>query len=844
MEPSSSTAQPSRTQSSQSRGGQSKKRKKKRKNRRESFANPVAEPSNATDTEHERMMEARTAAARDSFYRLSQNGGQSNTSLDMMDHSASRTSKGRSKSKLDKVHPLSSGSEREDRAHDTSPLLKSPTRQSGFGTTTGFGYGGTGSTSSLTRLPGRGRPSSRNSPAPVERRQSMYNSIIDAPDYDVNNPPSVPASPEIVPQQLNDEYFPSVDMDAHIPVHSPSRSRDPFIDLESAFGRAESIGTTPSWDQIKRRMTKAPEEDVCFPHDILSDIGEEPSRLMSETSVSPVDVARKRKRKVWPKLDILDQWSEQEKEEWSLGNLRARSMVEPTMVDGRYRPRKQVWHRPMEDAPFRFTYFNPEFSKTIHSQTLSGLTHAESVTFKSLFLPDPPELESDSSDDDDPQGVSAHGDATPRRQYSPSPFEHSRNGHLLSPKFGNGKEKSQQPSETNTGRTTPVPHPLQPSPPHEKRYGPRPTFWLDVLSPTVTEMRVLQRAFDLHPLTVEDILEQEEREKVELFGHYYFCNYRSFEQDTTSDEYMDPVNIYWVVFRDGLISFRWSPTPHPANVRRRIRQLSDYMVVSADWISYAIIDDITDAYAPLVQVIEEEVDEIDDRILGEIALSTMTKEKRLNSRMPPPPRRSLVQRLVPPFLRHDCTMKDGYGPVDEARKPDEKSENTALAPQESSSDMLRRVGECRKKVMSLYRLLGNKADVIRGFAKRCNEHWAVAPRNEIGMYLGDIQDHIVTMTGNLSHYENLLSRAHSNYLAQISIRMTDRAESTNNVLNKLTVLGTIVLPMNVVTGMWGMNVMVPGQEIENLYWFWSITSFLLMFGLFAFFLARKTYGVV
>ena len=72
---------------------------------------------------------------------------------------------------------------------------------------------------------------------------------------------------------------------------------------------------------------------------------------------------------------------------------------------------------------------------------------------------------------------------------------------------------------------------------------------------------------------------------------------------------------------------------------------------------------------------------------------------------------------------------------------------------ESGGDMLRRVGECRKKVMGLYRLLGNKADVIKGFAKRCNEHWEVAPRSEIGLYLGDIQDHIVTMTGNLSHYE-------------------------------------------------------------------------------------------
>lgn len=67
----------------------------------------------------------------------------------------------------------------------------------------------------------------------------------------------------------------------------------------------------------------------------------------------------------------------------------------------------------------------------------------------------------------------------------------------------------------------------------------------------------------------------------------------------------------------------------------------------------------------------------------------------------------------------------------------------------------------------------------------------------------------------------LLSRAHSNYLAQINIRMNERQEQTADVLGKLTVLGTIVLPMNIITGMWGMNVQVPGQKVDNLIWFWS-----------------------
>lgn len=227
-------------------------------------------------------------------------------------------------------------------------------------------------------------------------------------------------------------------------------------------------------------------------------------------------------------------------------------------------------------------------------------------------------------------------------------------------------------------------------------------------------MKVISKAFGIHPLTAEDIMLQEAREKVELFRHYYFVNYRTFDQDINSENYLEPVNMYVVVFREGVLSFHFSVSPHPANVRRRIRQLRDYLILSSDWISYAIIDDITDVFQPLIQNIEDEVDEIDEAILQ----LHSSAEKRMKD-----------DKIV-------------------AEKDDDA---TTVA--ESTGDMLRRVGDCRKRVMSLYRLLGNKADVIKGFAKRCNERWEVAPRSEIGLYLGDIQDHIVTMTSNLGHYE-------------------------------------------------------------------------------------------
>lgn len=89
------------------------------------------------------------------------------------------------------------------------------------------------------------------------------------------------------------------------------------------------------------------------------------------------------------------------------------------------------------------------------------------------------------------------------------------------------------------------------------------------------------------------------------------------------------------------------------------------------------------------------------------------------------------------------------------------------------------------------------------------------------------------MTQNLNHYEKILSRSHSNYLAQISIEMTEANNQINDVLSKLTALGTVLVPMNLVTGLWGMNVNVPGQNVAGLAWFGSIIGVLAAFALIA-----------
>ena len=162
-----------------------------------------------------------------------------------------------------------------------------------------------------------------------------------------------------------------------------------------------------------------------------------------------------------------------------------------------------------------------------------------------------------------------------------------------------------------------------------------------------------------------------------------------------------------------------------------------------------------------------------------------------------------------------------------------------IARSDDMHDFLRTIGNVRKTTMGLMKLLGGKADVLRGFTKRCNENYNVTPRMDIGLYLGDIQDHVVTMMSNLGHFEKMLSRAHSNYLAQLSIDNITQGNNSNKVLSKITVLASVLVPLNLVCGLFGMNVHVPFQNLDSLVPFFVILGGLVLFVLISLAVARK-----
>ncbi|KAL5604677.1 hypothetical protein BROUX41_001972 [Berkeleyomyces rouxiae] len=304
-------------------------------------------------------------------------------------------------------------------------------------------------------------------------------------------------------------------------------------------------------------------------------------------------------------------------------------------------------------------------------------------------------------------------------------------------------------------------------------------WWLNINNPTADEINAICKAFGVHPLTHEDIATQESREKIELFPAYYFVCFRSFNTVTDEEgiqEY-EPLHIYAIVFREGTLSFSFAPNQHASHVRRRIALLKDFVSLSSDWICYALIDDIVDSFAPVIKQLERVVDSIEDSV----------------------------------FIIHD----------------------------EDSNEFLKSVVTTRRNVTSLIRLLGGKADVLRGFTKRCNENYKVTPRMDIGLYLGDIQDHVVTMVGNLTHFEKMLSRVHHSYLTQLTVNSISQGTATNEALSKITFLASILVPLNLVSGMFGMNVQVPWKDTDSLGPFFGIMGFMVVISIIIVGIARR-----
>ena len=137
-------------------------------------------------------------------------------------------------------------------------------------------------------------------------------------------------------------------------------------------------------------------------------------------------------------------------------------------------------------------------------------------------------------------------------------------------------------------------------------------LWLDVTDPTDRDLQVLQRAFALHPLTVEDVQHRHQRPKVELFRDYAFMVLRALDMSETEEP--AEIEIHAFVGPRFLATIRYDPAFDMSEVVRRWERQPELLALGGGFAAYVLIDEVVDDFLTLVERFEDRADDIEDRI--------------------------------------------------------------------------------------------------------------------------------------------------------------------------------------------------------------------------------------
>lgn len=136
-------------------------------------------------------------------------------------------------------------------------------------------------------------------------------------------------------------------------------------------------------------------------------------------------------------------------------------------------------------------------------------------------------------------------------------------------------------------------------------------LWLDAVDPTDAELALLARAFELHPLAIEDVKHGQQRTKVDLDGDIAFVVLRPIrlvEDDMVEQE------LFAFVGPRFLITLRPSPAFAVDEVVRRWEGEPDLLREGGGFAMYVLIDEVVDVYLTAIERFEDRTDDLENQV--------------------------------------------------------------------------------------------------------------------------------------------------------------------------------------------------------------------------------------
>jgi magnesium transporter len=256
------------------------------------------------------------------------------------------------------------------------------------------------------------------------------------------------------------------------------------------------------------------------------------------------------------------------------------------------------------------------------------------------------------------------------------------------------------------------------------RYG---VTWINVEGLGDAEIvRRLGKIFGLHPLALEDVLNDHQRSKVEQYGEHLFIVARMLEGGASleNDQLAMFLGQRFVVTFQHLVGDCFDP------VRDRLRQNRGVIRSSGpDYLAYALLDSVVDSYFPVLEIIGDEIESLEDAIISNAGGEVISRIHDIKGKL------RLLRRAIWPLRE------------------------------------------------ALHVLVRDPIPVIR---------------DETRVYLRDCSDHTFQIIDLVETYRELAGDLLDLYHSSLSNRM-------NEVMQVLTVIATIFIPLTFIAGVYGMN---------------------------------------
>jgi magnesium transporter len=140
--------------------------------------------------------------------------------------------------------------------------------------------------------------------------------------------------------------------------------------------------------------------------------------------------------------------------------------------------------------------------------------------------------------------------------------------------------------------------------------------WLGLFEPNAAELHEVAEKFHLHELAVEDAERAHQRPKLEDYEDSYFIVLKTARYDQEAEQvHFGEVHLF--AARNYVIAVRHGEGSELGPARKRLEERPELLKQGPASVVWAVLDKIVDDYYPVVQGIEDDIEEVEAQVFDE-----------------------------------------------------------------------------------------------------------------------------------------------------------------------------------------------------------------------------------